>query len=84
MLLLQARVDLGAMARNEYSTLPKAPALQEPHHQIIFSDISRTFVGGVLALCRDAVGVFYNPSRLGHGLNKEADILPNKISTEQH
>ena len=32
MLLLQARVDMGAMAIKGYSYLPKAPALLEPHH----------------------------------------------------
>ena len=31
----------------------------------LFSVISKTLIGRVLALCRDAV-VFYNPSRLGH------------------
>ncbi len=28
-------VDLGAMAIKGYSALPKAPALLEPHHQIV-------------------------------------------------
>ena len=28
--------------------------------------IYRTFTGGILSLCRDAVSVFYNPSWLGH------------------
>ena len=32
---LRARVDLGAMATKEYSAFPKAPALLEPHHQIV-------------------------------------------------
>ena len=31
----QARVDLGAMAMNGYSAFSKAPALLEPHHQIV-------------------------------------------------
>ena len=35
MLPLQARVDLGAMAMKVCSTFPKAPALLEPHHQIV-------------------------------------------------
>ena len=35
-----------------------------------FSVISRTHVGEVLPLCRDAVGVFYSPSRLGHSLGE--------------
>ena len=29
------------------------------------SVLSRTYVGGVLPLCRDGVGVFYSPSQLG-------------------
>ena len=32
----------------------------------LFSVISRVLFGGVLPLCRDAVGVFYSPSRLGY------------------
>ena len=32
---LQARVNQGAMAMKEYSTFPKAPALLEPHYQIV-------------------------------------------------
>ena len=32
---LRARMDLGAMAMKEYSTFPKAPALLEPHHEIV-------------------------------------------------
>ena len=53
------------MAIKEYFTFPKAPALLEPHHRIIFCVISRTLVG-VLPFCRDAVSVFYSPSQLGH------------------
>ena len=34
-LLLWARVDLGAMAMKGYSAFPKAPALPKPHHQIV-------------------------------------------------
>ena len=32
---IRAKVDLGAMAMKEYSAFPKAPALLEPHHQIV-------------------------------------------------
>ena len=32
---LQTRVDQGAMAMKGYSAFPKAPALLEPHHQIV-------------------------------------------------
>ena len=31
----QARVDLGVMGMKEYSVFPKAPALLDPHHQIV-------------------------------------------------
>ena len=65
MLPFRARVDLGAVPMKRYSAFPKAPALLEPYHQIVLCHI-RTLVGGVLPLCRDAVGVFCNPSRLGH------------------
>ena len=34
-LQLRASVDLGAMAMKGYSAFHKAPALLEPHHQII-------------------------------------------------
>ena len=44
MLPLQATVNLKAMAMKGYSTIPKAPALLEPHH--MFSVIIRTHVGG--------------------------------------
>ena len=42
MLPLWARVDLETMAMKEYSTFPKAPALLEPHHQIVQCHIQDT------------------------------------------
>ena len=47
MLPLQASVDLGAMAMKGYSAFPKAPALLEPHHQIVSCHIQDTRLGGV-------------------------------------
>ena len=35
MLSLRAKVDLGTMAMKRYSAFPKAPALVEPHHQMV-------------------------------------------------
>ena len=77
---LQDRVDLGAMVMKGYSTFPKTPALLEPHHQI-FNDISRAFTNkDVLLLSRDAISVFYNPSRLAtqgqsrHGSNGNEEL----------
>ena len=52
------------MVMKGYSAFPKAPALLMPNHQIVFA-ISRTLIGGVLALGRDTVSVFYSPSQLG-------------------
>ena len=44
-------LDLSVIAIKEYSAFPKAPALLEPYHQIVF-DLSQTLVaGGVLPLC---------------------------------
>ena len=59
------RVDLWAMAEKGYGAFPKAPALLEPHHQIVESHI-QDMRWGVLFLCKDTVGVFYNHSRLGN------------------
>ena len=42
MLPLRARVDLGAMAMKRYSAFPKAPALLEPHYQIVLCHIQDT------------------------------------------
>ena len=36
----------------------------------LFSVIHRTLIGGVLPLCRGAVGVFYSPSQLGKLIQK--------------
>ena len=56
MLPLRTRVDLGAMAMSLTIRL--------------FNFISRKLDGGVLPHCRDAVGVFYSPSKLGHQTNE--------------
>ncbi len=62
----RARVDPGAMAMKGCSAFPKATASLEPHHQIIQCHIQDTCWGGVLLLCRVAVGVFYSLSRMGN------------------
>ena len=41
----------------------------------LFSVITRTLVGGVLPLCRGAVGVFYSPSQLGKRLAKAWTVI---------
>ena len=42
MLLLQARVDLGAVAIKGNSAFIKAPAFPDPHHQIVQCHIKDT------------------------------------------
>ena len=54
MLPLQATVDQGVIAVKEYSALPKAPALMEPHHQSVLYHI-RTLVRGVLLIMQPQV-----------------------------
>ena len=61
---LRDRVELGAMAKNSYSTFSIALALLEPYHQMLSSHIQDTRLGGVVDLCKDVVGVFYSPNRL--------------------
>ena len=65
----RARVDVGEMAMKGYCVFPKAVALLGPHHQTVKCHIQDTRCGGgggglVLPLCRGAVSVFHNPSRL--------------------
>ena len=62
MLPLRVWVGLGVMVMKEYSTFVKTPGLGL-HHQIQFNVLTQTLEGGVLLLCRDAVCVFYCPSR---------------------
>ena len=42
MLPFRARMDLGAMAMKGYAAFPKAPALLEPHYQIVKCHIQDT------------------------------------------
>ena len=42
--------------------IPNAPAILEPHHQIVYCDI-HVIRGVVLSLCRESIGVFCSPSQ---------------------
>ena len=65
MLLLEAWVNLKAMAIKGYSTFPKAPRL-EPYCQMVSCHIQNiSLVVGVLPLRRDVVCVFYSPKQSG-------------------
>ena len=46
--------------------IPKSSGITGASPIRLFSVISKTLVGGVLPLWRDAVGVFCSPNRLGH------------------
>ena len=59
MLALSARVDLGLMAMKGYRAFLKAPALMDPHYQIVLCHIQETRRRAVYTLYRDAVDVFY-------------------------
>ena len=48
---LRARVDIETMTIKRYSVFPNAPALLEPHHQIISCHIQDTCSGWGLPLC---------------------------------
>ena len=60
MLLLQARVNTGAMAIKRYSTFSKVPALLEPPSDCLVSYPGHLFGESYLF----AVGVFYSPNQL--------------------
>ena len=47
--------------------IPQSSSITGSSPSDFFSVISRTLIGGVLPLYREAVGVFYSPSQLGKG-----------------
>ena len=76
---LLARVDLRAMSVKGYSAIPKAPALPEFHESYCFVTYPGTSLsGGVLPICKDAVGLFYGPDRLGFQIHIVLSILFNQ------
>ena len=77
---LQARVNLGAMAKKGYSAFPRAPVLLEPHHQIIQYHIQEIQCGwGVLPLCREAVSVFCKPQSIGPRERRDTPHSPSQL-----
>ena len=48
--------------------IPQNSSITGASPSYLFSIISRTLIGGVLPLYRDAVGVFCSPSQQGHNL----------------
>ena len=65
---LRARVNLGTMATKGYSTFPQSFSIAgtSPSDCLVSYQGRVFFLGGVLSLCRETVGVFYSPSWLGN------------------
>ena len=64
-LLPRLRVDLRAITMKEYSAFPKSPGWSFAIKW--FNVICMTLAdGGGLTYCRDAVSIFYSPSRRGY------------------
>ena len=59
---LLVRVD---MAMKEYSTFPGLKAGDSVSNSLVLYPGHSLWEGGVLLLCRDAIGVFYNSSQVG-------------------
>ena len=63
------------MAIEGYSAFIIALALLEADYQIVFCHIPDTRCWGVAPPCREAIGVFYSPSKLGH-VTFVGEVLP--------
>ena len=72
---LQTRVDLRAMAIKGYSTFPKAPALLEPRHQIVYFHIQETRWGRLRQRCNRCI-LQPQPTRQWVGWFEVFDIYP--------
>ena len=68
MQLFEVRVNLGAMAMNEYLIFPRALLTGILPLNSLMSYQGHSLRGVILPLCRDAVGVFYSPIVLLHGI----------------
>ena len=67
----------GTIAMKGYSTVPKSPRLAIRLFTVI-SKILGGGGGGVLFLCRHAVGVFYSPSKLGWVMKEYFTLLSSR------
>ena len=67
--------------RNLKAMTPHSPKLQHywSHTIRLFSVAPRKLAGWVLPLCRDAVGVFYRPSRLSYYLKRYSNYIKFKV-----
>ena len=70
-------VCVGAMAMKGYSAFPKASALRDIHHHIGWCHIQETNRGRVIPLYREAVSVFYSPSRLENHISFLCQTIVN-------
>ena len=65
MLPLRARVDLGANGNEGVLRIPQSSSIAGTSPSDCLVSYPGYSLAGVLPLCREAVGVFYSPSRLG-------------------
>ena len=73
MLPRRARVDLGAMAMKGCSAFPKVITGTSSSDCLV--SYNQDTHCGVLPRCREAVGVFYSPSRQGNMMKNFASLL---------
>ena len=69
------------MAMNGFSAFLKAPASLE---HIVSCHIQYTRWGGVVHLCKGAVGLFYSPTQLGNTLSQNRFISDNSVQHLVH
>ena len=62
----------GSIGNKVVLHIPESSKTRASASDCFMSKTGHSLVGGVvLTLCRDVVGVFYNPSRLGHSIYEE-------------
>ena len=79
----RARMDLEAMAIKGYSAFPKAPALLETHHQIVYCHIQDTrWVGWGLTPLQRSSQCILQPQPTGQAQNELTNIYLKNKQTE--
>ena len=63
---LRVRRDLGTITMKGYSAFPKAPALLESHHLMVFLSYLGHSLGRLYPIPRETVSVFNSPRPLGN------------------
>ena len=77
-LRLRARVDQGAMAMKWYSSFPKLIPQSSPSDT--FESYPGQTFGGILPLCKEAAGIFYNLIDWARAIIFSFGLIPTKKS----